>query len=53
MYVSPVSDVIAIHNLQHHQYIDDLQVCLALRPGAFANMQRVSLCVQDVSRWFM
>jgi len=24
-----------------------------LRPGAFADMQRVSLCVQDVSRWFM
>jgi len=53
MYILPVSDVIACHDLQHRQYANDLQVCLALRPGAFANMQRVSLCVQDVSRWYM
>jgi len=53
MFGQSVTSYISSHDLQHQQYADDLQVYTVLRPGAFDIMQCMSLCVQDVSRWFM
>ena len=53
MYVSPIRNVVAAHSLCHHQYADDTQLYTAVRPCADANFKSVSMCVEDVARWFL
>ena len=53
MYISPVGNVVAAHSLRYHQYADDTQLYMAVRPSADANFQSLSMCVQDVARWFL
>lgn len=53
IYISPVDNVIAAHHLHFHQYADDTQMYMAVRPGANSPFDAVSRCVSDVSRWFL
>jgi len=53
MYVSPVSDVINAHAIQHHQYADDIQLYYSLRTDDFNDLSLLTQCTQDVSRWFL
>jgi len=54
IYVTPVADVIGGHDMHyHHQYADDLQMYVSLRPNDFSDRSTISQCVSDVSRWFV
>ena len=53
MYISPVGNVnvVAAHDLYYHQYADDTQLYMAVRPGANVTFIAMSECVNDVARW--
>ena len=53
IYISPVDNVVAAHRLHLHQYADDTQLYVALRPTDVSPFDVVSHCVSDVSRWFL
>jgi len=53
MYISPISNVVTAHSLGHHQYADDTQLYMAVRPSADVTFTAVSQCVEDVARWFL
>ena len=53
MYVSPVGDLIAQHNISYHQYADDLQLDMSLSSEDFNDLSAMEICVIDVSRWFV
>lgn len=53
LYISPVDNVIAAHRLRFHQYADDTQLYMALRPTVGSTFDAMSWCVGDVSRWFL
>ena len=53
MYISPISNVVTAHSLDHHQYVDDTQLYMAVRPSADVTFTAVSECVEDVARWFL
>jgi len=53
MYTSPVGNLISAHNLHHHQYADDTQLYMAVRPSVNVTYTGISECVADVSRWFL
>jgi len=53
MYISPVGNVVAAHSLRYHQYADDTQLYMAVRPGDDESFGPVSVCVEDVTRWFL
>ena len=53
MYISPVDNVVAAHRVHLHQYADDTQLYVALRPTDVSPFDVVSHCVSDVSRWFL
>jgi len=53
MYISPVGNVVAAHDLYYHQYADDTQLYVAVRPGANVTFIAMSECVNDVARWFL
>jgi len=53
MYISPVGNVVAAHNLRYHQYADDTQLYMAVRPSVDDIFKPVSRCVEDVARWFL
>jgi len=52
MYVSPVGNrnVVIVHDLKHHQYTDDTQLYMAVRPNVILTFKAISECVDDVSR---
>jgi len=39
--------------MDHHQYADDTQLYMAVRPSADVTFTTVSECVEDVARWFL
>jgi len=51
MYVSPVGDLIAQHNISYHQYADDLYMSLSSED--FNHLSAMKICAVDVSRWFV
>ena len=51
MYVSPIGDVISRHNVQYHQYADDMQLYVSLNPTDFGTLSDIESCASDVSRW--
>ena len=53
MYVSPVGDLIAQHNICYHQYADDLQLYMSLSSEDFNDLSAMKICAVDVSRWFV
>ena len=53
MYNSPVGNVAAAHSLRYHQFADDTQLYMAVRPGDDESFGPVSTCVEDVARWFL
>jgi len=53
MYVSPICDVISQHNVQYHQYADDMQLYVSLNPTDFGTLSDIESCASDVSRWFI
>jgi len=53
MYISPISNIVAAHGLRYHQYADDTQLYMALRPGAGSTLVALSNCVADVNRWLL
>jgi len=48
-----VAIVVAAHSLRYHQYADDTQLYMAVRPGDDESFGPVSMCVEDVARWFL
>ena len=53
MYVSPIGDVISQHNVEYHQYADDMQLYVSLSPADFGDLSTIESCASDVSRWFV
>ena len=53
MYVSPIGDVISQHNVQYHQYADDMQLYVSLNPTNFGTLSDTESCASDVSRWLI
>jgi exonuclease III len=53
IYISPVDNIVAAHRVCLHQYADDTQLYVALRPTDISPYDVVSHCVSDVSRWFL
>ena len=48
MYVSPVGDLIAQHNISYHQYADDLQLDMSLSSEDFNDLSAMEICAVDV-----
>jgi len=42
MYVSSIGDVISQHNVQYHQYADDMQLYVSLNPGTSQRLSQVN-----------
>ena len=53
MYVSAVGDVVGQHNVQYHQYADDMQLYVSLNPADLGDLSTLESCASDVSRWFV
>ena len=53
MYVSPVSDVIAQHNVRYRQYADDMQLYVLLKPADLGDWSTIESCAGDMSQWFV
>jgi hypothetical protein len=53
LYISPVNNVVSAHRLHLHQYADDTQLYMAVRPADNSPLEAASHCVSDVSRWFL
>jgi len=54
VYRSPVSDIIAEHGVQFHQYADDTQRHLAMRAdNTAAGLSMLAACTSDVRLWYM
>jgi len=53
MYLSPIDDVVRAHQMQYHQYADDLMLYTALVPSMFSDLTSVADCTDVVSTWFM
>jgi len=53
LYIAPVGNVISAHGLSYHKYADDTQLYMAVRPGAHTTSEALSVCVNDVARWFL
>ena len=53
MYILPISNVVTAHSMDHHQYADDTQLYMAVRPSAYVTFTAVSECVENVARWFL
>ena len=52
-YISPISNVVTAHSLDHHQYAEDTQLYMAVRSSADVIFTAVSECVEDVARCFL
>jgi len=52
-YVSPIDDVVRAHQMQYHQYADDLMLYTALVPSTFSDLTSIAGCNDAVSRLFM
>ena len=46
-------DVISQHNVQYHQYADDMQLYVSLNPTDFGTLSDIESCTSEVSRWFI
>ena len=53
VYASPVGDFITSHQIQYHQYADDLQLYTAFHTRQSYDFQELTACVSDVARWFL
>jgi len=53
LYISAVGNVVAAHSLRYRQYADDTQLYVAVRPSDAQIFESVSMCVEDVARWFL
>ena len=53
LYISPVDNVVSAHRLHLHQYADDTQLYMAVRPADNSPLEAASQCVSNVSRWFL
>ena len=49
----PIGDSISQHNVQCHQYADDMQLYVSLNPTDFGTLSDIESCARDVSRWFI
>jgi len=48
VYITPISSLIATHNLQHQQYADDTQLYIAVSPADYApSVIRLESCLTD------
>jgi len=53
VYCSPITDVIAHHGVQYHQYADDTQLHLAVRAdNTPAGLSVLAECTTDVRQWY-
>jgi len=46
LYISPVDNVVSAHRLHLHQYADDTQLYMAVRPADNSPLEAASQCVQ-------
>jgi len=53
IYVSPIDDVVCAHQMQYHQYADDLILYTALVPSMFSDLSSIADCTDAVSTWSM
>jgi len=53
LYISPVDNVVSAHRLHRHQYADDTQLYMAVRPADNSPLEAASQCISDVSSWFL
>jgi len=53
MYILPVGNIIAPHDLKHQQYAEDTQLYMAVRPNASLTLEADSDCIDDVPCWFL
>jgi len=53
MYISPIGNIVAAHSLRYHQYADDTQLYMTLKPGDGCTFDAITRCVDDVNRWFL
>ena len=52
IYISPISSVIAAHNLQHQQYADDTQLFISVSPtDSTLSVARLESCLSDLYCW--
>ena len=52
LYIAPLQDVIARHNLNSLFYADDTQLCIAIDPANQAlSLTALRNCIEDVMRW--
>ena len=49
IYVSPVGNVISQHNVQYHQYADDMELYVLLSPADLGNLSTIESHVCDMS----
>jgi len=53
MYVSPISEVISSHGVEHHQYANDTQLFLAMRASTISSdLCSLETCSQAIKHWF-
>ncbi len=50
VYVSPISELIASHGVQYHQYADDTQLYVAVKSDS--DIKKLEQCTKAVKDWF-
>ena len=52
LYIAPLQDVIACHNLNSLFYANDTQLCIAIDPANQApSLTALQTCIENVMRW--
>jgi len=52
LYMADLADVVSAHDVKHHAYANDTQLCLRCRTQeATTAAHRLDVCITDVQRW--
>jgi hypothetical protein len=53
LYVSPISRIFAKFGVCYHQYADDIQLYLGVKPSMSPDLKAITQCIDSVIHWFL
>ncbi len=51
IYILPLGQILQSHGFSYHFYADDIQLYTSCRPSLSTQIDKISVCVQDIKTW--